>query len=71
MFHSSPVRIGDRIFGVSKDGEVVVLAADKEFKLLARNSLGEPCQATPAVADDRMYFRTESSLICLGDKSTD
>jgi outer membrane protein assembly factor BamB len=67
MFHSSPVRIGSRIFGLSKEGEVVVLAADKEYKLLARNSLGERCQATPAVADDRLYYRTESSLVCLGE----
>jgi outer membrane protein assembly factor BamB len=66
MFHSSPVRIGDRIFGLSKEGEVVVLAADKEYRLLGRSSLGERCQATPAVADGRIYYRTESSLICLG-----
>jgi outer membrane protein assembly factor BamB len=65
-FHSSPVRIGDRIFGLSKDGEVVVLAAAKEFKLLAKNQLDDTAQATPAVADNRLYYRTESSLICLG-----
>ena len=69
MFHSSPVRIGNRIFGLSKEGEVIVLAADKEYQLLARNSLGERCQATPAVADGRLYYRTESSLVCLGDEA--
>jgi len=67
MYHSSPVLIGDRIFGLSKEGDVVVLAANKEYELLARNSLGERCQATPAVVDGRMYYRTESSLICLGE----
>lgn len=66
-FHSSPVRIGDRIFGLSKDGEVVVIAAAKEYKLLAKNQLNEPTQATPAVADNRLYYRTESSLICVGN----
>jgi outer membrane protein assembly factor BamB len=65
-FHSSPVRIGDRIYGLSKQGEVIVLAADKEFKEIARNQLGDTCQATPAVTNDRLYYRTESSLICLG-----
>jgi outer membrane protein assembly factor BamB len=65
--HSSPVRVGDRILGVSLEGEVVVLAAAPEFKLLARNSLGEPSRATPAVAHDRMYVRTESSLVCVGE----
>jgi outer membrane protein assembly factor BamB len=65
-FHSSPVRVGDRIYCVSLDGDVVVLAASKEYKLLARNKLEEPVQATPAVANNRIYFRTDSSLICLG-----
>lgn len=65
--HGSPIRVGDRIFCVSLDGEVIVLAAEPEFKLLAHNSLGEPSRATPAVANDRMYIRTESSLVCVGE----
>jgi outer membrane protein assembly factor BamB len=65
-FHSSPVRIGDRIYCVALNGDVVVLAASKEYKLLARNKLEEPVQATPAIANNRIYFRTDSSLICLG-----
>ena len=64
--HGSPIRIGDRIFCVALDGEVVVLAAEPKFNLLARNSLGEPSRSTPAVANDRMYIRTESSLVCIG-----
>lgn len=66
-YHSSPLRIGDRIFCASREGEMVVLAADPEFKLLARNSLGEPCHATPAVAHDRLYVRTETTLLCVGE----
>jgi hypothetical protein len=64
--HGSPIRVGDRIFNVSIDGDVAVIAAAAEFKLLARNLLGEPSRATPAVAHDRLYIRTESSLICIG-----
>jgi hypothetical protein len=69
MFHSSPVRIGNRLFGLSKEGEVVVLAAADEYELVARNDLGEPCQATPAVANNKLYYRTEDSLICIGDNA--
>jgi hypothetical protein len=65
-FHSSPIRIGDRILAASRGGEVVVLAAAPKFELLARNVLDEPCIATPAVADDRLYIRTESTLFCIG-----
>jgi outer membrane protein assembly factor BamB len=69
-FHSSPVRVGDRIYCVSLDGDVVVLAASKEYKLLGRSALEEPVQATPAVASNRIYFRTDASLICLGQMET-
>jgi outer membrane protein assembly factor BamB len=65
-FHSSPIRIGDRIFAASRGGEVVVLAASQNYHLLARNVLDEPCHATPAVADNRLYVRTESTLYCIG-----
>jgi outer membrane protein assembly factor BamB len=69
MFHSSPLRIGNRIFGLSREGDVVVLAAGKEYGLIARNDLGERCQATPAVADGKLFFRTEESLICVGERT--
>jgi outer membrane protein assembly factor BamB len=69
-YHSSPIRIGNRIFGVSMNGEVVVLAADRHFEVLARNPLNESCHATPAVANGRLYLRTESTLYCIGEPST-
>jgi outer membrane protein assembly factor BamB len=67
-FSASPVRVRDRIFGVNNEGEVIVLAAEKTFQVLAKNPLGEPSRATPAVAGGRMYFRTYSHLISIGGK---
>jgi outer membrane protein assembly factor BamB len=66
-YHSSPIRIDDRVFGISMKGDVVILAANRKFQVLARNSLNEPCHATPAVAHRRLYLRTESSLLCVGE----
>jgi outer membrane protein assembly factor BamB len=66
-YHSSPLAIGERIFCASKQGDMVVLAADRQFKVLARNPLGEPCHATPAIAHNRMYVRTETTLLCVGE----
>lgn len=66
-FHSSPVAIGDRVFCASKQGQMVVVAAAREFKLLGRNELGGPCIATPAVAHDRLYVRTTTTLLCIGE----
>lgn len=67
-FFGSPVRVRDRIYCISRDGEVVVLAAADHYKLLGRNELGEPSQSTPAVADGVMYLRTLSQLIAVGGK---
>jgi outer membrane protein assembly factor BamB len=65
-FHSSPLRIGNRVFGFSRGGEAIVLAADKKFEVLARNDLKESCVATPAVSNHRLYLRTDSTLHCIG-----
>ena len=57
---------GGRIYGTTTSGEVVVLAAGDEFKVLARNQLGEQTHATPALANGKIYFRTWEHLISLG-----
>ncbi len=65
-YYCSPIWIDGRLYCTSKTGEVVVIAADKIFKLLARNSLGEKCFSIPAVANGVMYQRTQTRLISLG-----
>ncbi len=67
-YSSSPVRVGNAIYGVSADGEVVTLAASEQYEVLGRSPLGEGTRATPAVAGGCMYFRTESQLFAIGPK---
>ncbi len=67
-YYSSPVCANDKLFAVSKKGEVVVIAAAEKFELLARNPLDDKCHATPAIAAGRMYLRTFSHLYCISDK---
>ncbi len=69
-FHCSPIRIGNRILCLSRTGDAIVLAADKSYSLLARNSLNETCAATPAVANHRLFVRTDTSLICIGEPTS-
>lgn len=64
-FAGSPVLAGDKLYCVTMDGEVVVLKAGPEFGQLAVNDLGESTQATPAIANGRMFFRTEAKLMCV------
>ncbi len=65
-YSASPVCAGERLYCVSNDGDVMVLAASDRFQLLARNRLGAPTQCTPAIAGGRLYFRTASHLVCVG-----
>jgi outer membrane protein assembly factor BamB len=68
QFYGSPVWVDGRLYCISKQGEVVVLAASDKYKLLARVPLGEPTFATPAVAGGVMYLRTKTQLFSLGGR---
>ncbi len=68
-FFGSPVRIRDKVYGIDMVGTVIVLAADREFRELGQNPLGEASYSTPAVAGGRLYLRTRSHLISVGGKS--
>ena len=57
------------VFAASAGGEAVVPAASNEYKLLARNPLGEGSHSTPVVAEGTMYLRTFSHLISLGGRN--
>jgi len=67
-YYASPVCAGKNIYCTSADGEVVVLAASEKFAELGRVHLGEPSNATPAIAGGKMFLRTESRLMALGGR---
>jgi len=67
-FHSSPIRVGDKLYCISQDGDVFVVATGEQYKLISKVALGEGSRATPAVSDGVMYLRTESQLFSLGGK---
>jgi outer membrane protein assembly factor BamB len=45
---------------------VHVIKAGPKMEVLAKNELGEPCLATPAISQGVLYFRTSGSLIAVG-----
>ena len=68
-FSGSPIRVRDRIYCIDEQGVVHVVAADPtQYRLLARNPLGEASRSTPAVSGGRMFLRTESQLFCVGSE---
>jgi outer membrane protein assembly factor BamB len=65
-YYTSPVGADGKVYTVSEEGKVTVLKAGGEWEILAVNDLGDPCHATPAIADGRLYIRTHGMLYCFG-----
>lgn len=65
-YYGSPVVAAGRLYCMSAQGEAVVLAASKDYRLIARIPLRDGSHSTPAIADGVMYLRTFSHLISLG-----
>ncbi len=61
-FTASPWAYDNKIFCLSEDGDTFVFQAGPEYKLTGKNSLGEMCMATPAIARDSLIIRTASKL---------
>jgi len=65
-FSASPVAADGKIYLSSEDGEVLVVAAGREFKHIATNSMGELLMATPALSEGVLYLRSSGSLFAVG-----
>lgn len=62
-FWGTPVVAGDRMYLVNKEGEgIVVRLGQDDGEILATNPLGERVMASPAVAGDALYVRSEKAL---------
>jgi outer membrane protein assembly factor BamB len=59
---ASPIATKDRLYFMSDAGEVTVIAAGPEFKVLAQNKFESPVTASPAVAEGVIYVRTKTHL---------
>jgi hypothetical protein len=66
-FFASPVAADNKVFIVDTAGRLTVVRAGADWDVLASNSLGEPCFATPAICNGRIYLRTSSTLYCFGN----
>jgi len=67
-FQASPTLVGERIYLISEDGVVLIVAAAGEFKELGRAKVGEKVVASPAFAPGRMVVRGKKHLFCFGEK---
>lgn len=66
--HASPVQVGGLVFFINDDGQVNVIEPGVKFQRLATYELGEPCYASPAISDGRVFLRGFKHLFCFGQK---
>jgi outer membrane protein assembly factor BamB len=65
-FCASPVVADGKLYLLSEEAETIILEPKGEYKEVARNPLGEKCQASMAVSHGQLFIRTAAHLYCLG-----
>jgi outer membrane protein assembly factor BamB len=69
-YYAQPVAGDGKIYFVNKEGKITVIRPGAEWEILASGDLDEQVIATPAIAGNRIYIRTEEHLYCFGEKSS-
>lgn len=64
-YSASPVLADGRIYAINEAGVTTVLRAGPEFEILAENDLDSFTLSSPAIADGRLFLRTEEFLYAL------
>jgi len=66
--YASPVLAGGNLYYPSRRNGVYVVPVGATFRVLAHNTLDDRStfNATPAVAGDRLFLRSDAGLYCLG-----
>jgi outer membrane protein assembly factor BamB len=67
-FSASPVVAAGRIYFMGDNGETTVIEAGPQYKVLAKNPLGENLQASPAFSGNRIFIRTAQHLFCIAQR---
>ncbi|MGE3509171.1 MAG: PQQ-binding-like beta-propeller repeat protein [Vicinamibacterales bacterium] len=61
-FTASPWAYNGKIFLLGEEGDTFVIKAGPTFELVGKNSLNEMTLASPAIAANSLYIRTQSNL---------
>jgi outer membrane protein assembly factor BamB len=69
---ASPIAVRGKLLFLLDDGVTVVVEPGAKFKEVGRNKLAEGAAldfgASPAVADGKLFLRSQSNLYCIGEK---
>lgn len=65
-YFSSPIAADGKIYTVSEEGKLAVIKPGADWEVVKIVDFNESVNATPAIADGRIYVRTHSALYCFG-----
>ena len=65
-YYASPVAGDGKVYVLSESGMLNVLESGKDLEVLHSANFAEPCYATPALEDGRLWLRTHGHLYCFG-----
>jgi len=65
---ASMMLVGDQIYMPNQSGDVVILKASPEFKLVAVNTVGEYSNSSLAISEGEIFFRTWKGLWCISPR---
>lgn len=66
-YSAAPIAAAGRLYFCSEEGKCVVVAAGREFKKLAENTLPDGFMASPAVAGDTLILRSRTALYAVAN----
>lgn len=68
VIRSSPTAADGKIYFIDEGGQVFVVAAGDEFRVLSRIQMGggQPARSSIVIAGRRLYVRTAAALHCIG-----
>jgi outer membrane protein assembly factor BamB len=68
-FKASPSLVGKNVYLLGDEGKAwIVEPGASDCKIIAEANVGEPCAASPAFQDGRIYVRGKQHLFCFGNK---
>ena len=68
--YSSSVLVDGLVYMPNDEGVITVIKPGPTFETVARNSIGEKMNASPAISNGKIYLRGYKHLFCIGQKDS-
>ncbi|MBN2864067.1 MAG: PQQ-binding-like beta-propeller repeat protein [Bacteroidales bacterium] len=63
--YASPIIADEKVYFLDRSGTMHIISTTEEFNLVAKSSLGENVDCTPAFSEGKIYIRGKNNLYCI------